>query len=413
MNKNIIDRNIICVAAFLRSIGIGMIAVLLAIYLMKVGLTKTQIGMVVGAGLLGAAVGTLFVTFFGDLLGRKKVLVAYALLSAVGAFSVCFFMDFYSILAASFLGMINARGKDRGAALVMESSILPSLVGEKERTKTFAWYYVFLDTGLAVGGLVAALPTFLSSYFMISEMSAFQISFAVYAAFMLLSTALYFCLSDKAELGVNERHVKLTEEGRKMAAKLSALFAVEGLAGGFLTSTLVAYYFYERFGVSVEALGVLFFVTHCLNAMSHLVSAWVAKKCGLVNTMVFSHMFANVILIGIAFAPSFPIAAAIYLLRETFSKMEGPTKRSYIMAVAKPEDRTKINGITQIVRMVGWAVAPAFAGFVMQEVSLASPLLIGAGMKLFYDSMLYVAFHKKKPPEEIELEREPQVLSAV
>lgn len=400
MKRNVIDQYLICGAAFLRSISIGMISVLLAIYLMKVGFTKPQIGMVVSAGLFGAAMGTLFVTFFGDKLGRKKVLVAYALMSALGAFSVCYFMDFYSVLAAAFLGMINARGKDRGAAIVMESSILPSLVDEKNRTKAFAWYYVFQDSGLAIGGIVAVLPSLLMSYLQISEIGALQLSFGAYAAFMLMSTAFYFCLSDTAELSIKGTQAKLSQEGKKLLTKLCGLFAIEGLAGGFLTSTLVAYYFYERFGVSVEALGILFFVAHCLNATSHLVSAWIAERVGLVNTMVFSHMTANIILLGIAVAPTFPIAVAIYLMRETLSKMEGPTKRSYIMAVVKPEERTKINGITQMVRVMGWAVAPAFAGFIMQEISLSFPLLIGAGMKLTYDAMLYVAFHNKKPPEE-------------
>lgn len=402
MNKDFKDKCLIYAAAFLRSIGIGMISVLLAIYLMKIGLTKPQIGMVVGAGLFGAAMGTLFVTFFGDMLGRKKVLMAYAAFSAIGALFVCVSMNFYAILLAAFFGMMNARGKDRGAALVMESSILPSLDTDQNRTKSFVWLYVFQDVGLGLGGLIAGIPTLLSIYMGVPELLAFQLSFGVYAAFMLTSAALYFLLSNKAELSIQDCRTKLSTEGKKMAIKLSSFFLIEGIAGGFLTSALLAFYFYERFGVSLEALGIVFFIAHCLNAASHFVSAWIAKKIGLVNTMVFSHSIANIIFLAIALAPTFPIAVAIYFLRETLAKMEGPTKRSYIMAVVKPEERTKINGITQMIRMLGWAVAPTFAGLVMQEVSLASPLLIGGGLKLTYDMLLYASFRNKKPPEELE-----------
>lgn len=405
MNKYVTDKHLIYITAFLRSIGIGMIAVILAIYLMKEGLTKTQIGLVVSMGLIGAAVGTLIVTFFGDLIGRRKVLILYSIFSAAGALAVCLSTSFYAILAAAFFGMMNARGKDRGPALVIESSIIPSTESDQKRTLAFAWYYMVQDIGLALGGLAASLPTLLSAYGHLTESSSFQLTFGAYAVCMLLAATVYSILSKNSELSKKTPPFKLSPEGKKMATRLSAMFAIDGLAGGFLTSSLVAFYFYERFNVSIEQLGLLFFAAHCLNALSHLGSAWLAKKAGLVNTMVFTHSFAHLLLIAVAFAPTFPLAVCFYLLRETFSKMEGPTKRSYITAMVLPEERTKINGISQMVRTMGWAVAPAFAGFVMQEISIGTPLLIGAGMKLAYDMSLYIAFHNSKPPEELEQQR--------
>lgn len=403
MNKPFVDRALIFCAAFLRALSIGMIAVLLAIFLMKVGFTKIQVGVVVSVGLIGAACGNLFVTFLGDCLGRRKILILYAILSAVGAIAVCITTNFYTILVAAFLGMVNARGKDRGMALVIESAILPSLEENKERTKAYAWYSFVQDVGLALGGVMAGIPTLLSKYWLVPEILAFQITFGIYAAIMLLSAVLYCFLSKRAEVPIEKVRFSFTPQGKKVVTKLAALFTLDSLAGGFLTSTLLAYYFYERFGVSVEALGALFFAARCLNAVSYFAAVWLSKRIGLINAMVFTHSPSHLFLIAIAFAPTFPIAVCFYLIREMLVEMDVPTRQSYVMAVVQPEDRTKAAGITQMVRMMGWAAAPAFAGYIMQELSLASPLFIGAGIKLTYDTLVFLSFRKVKPPEEPEV----------
>lgn len=410
MNNNK-DKKLIYIAAFLRSISIGMIAVLLAIYLMKVGLTKTEIGLVISCGLMGASAGTLFTTFFGDIIGRKNLLILYCLFSAIAAVFVGIFTSFYIILITAFFGMINARGKDRGPALVVETAILPSLENNQNRTKAFAWYYIYQDIGLAIGGLAAGLPTLLSNYLQIPVILSFQIAFGLYAIVMFASACCYYFLSESTELTPKESkfsfkkmNFKFSDAGKKMAMKWSVCFALDGLAGGFLTKSLLAFYFYERFDVGIEKLGLLFFTIHCLNGISHLGSAWIAKRAGLVNTMVFTHTISHAFLLAIAFAPTFPIAVACYILRECWAKMEGPTKRSYMMSVTNEDERTKLSGITQMIRTLGWAIAPAFAGFIMDKWSLASPLIIGVGMKTTYDMLLYFSFRKIKPPEEKQIE---------
>jgi MFS family permease len=400
MNKTLIDRVLIYGSSFLRSLSIGMIAVLLAIYLMKVGFSKTEIGVVVSAGLIGSGLGNLFVTCFGDRLGRRKMLCAYALLSATGAIAVAIAPSFYSILAAAFFGMFNARGKDRGAAMVLESAILPSLEDSKNRTKAYAWYSLIQDVGLALGGIAAGLPTLFARIWEVPEVLAFKFSFGVYALLMLTSALFYCFLSAKTELPVKAAKTKLSPGGKKVIMKLASLFALDSLAGGFLTSALIAYFFYERFNVSVEAIGLLFFFGRCLNAVSYFGSVWLSKRIGLIRAMVFTHSPSHLCLIAIAFAPTFPLAVLFFLARESLVEMDVPTRNSYVMAVVKPEERTKAAGITSMVRMLGWATAPAFAGYLMQEMSLAWPLFIGAGIKLSYDFLLFLSFRKIKPPEE-------------
>ena len=183
--------------------------------------------------------------------------------------------------------------------------------------------------------------------------------------------------------------------------KISALFAVDSLAGGFLTTALLSYFFFERFGSTEAVIGGLFFGARLMNAASHLGAAWLARRFGLVNTMVFTHIPSSLLLVTVAFAPTFAIAAALFLLREGLVEMDVPTRQSYVLAVVHPSERTFASGITNLVRLGAWAVAPAVAGTLMNGDSMYLPLVIGAGMKFAYDLLLWRAFRGIRPPEEI------------
>jgi len=187
---------------------------------------------------------------------------------------------------------------------------------------------------------------------------------------------------------------------RGVLLKLCALFSIDAIGGGFLTTALLAYFFYERFGVGVESIGLLFFVARIANALSHFAAAWLARRIGLVNTMVFTHIPSSLLLLTVPFMPTYPIAAGLFLLRESLVEMDVPTRQSYVMAVVAPAERTFASGVTHLVRMAGWAVAPAFAGLLMTGTSLAAPLVVGAALKIAYDLLLWRAFRNLKPPEE-------------
>ena len=178
------------------------------------------------------------------------------------------------------------------------------------------------------------------------------------------------------------------------------VFALDGLGGGFLTTALVSYFFFERFGTSEATIAALFFCARLMNAASHLGAAWLARRIGLVNTMVWTHMPSSILLVTVAFAPSLPVAAVLFLLREGLVEMDVPTRQSYVLAVVRPEERTLASGITNLVRLAAWAVAPAFAGLLMTGGRLYLPLVIGAAMKITYDIFLWRAFRSIRPPEE-------------
>ena len=395
------DRHLIYVATFARAVATGLIGVLLGVYLAELGLDAGTIGVIVSVGLAGAAAGTFLVTFLGDRLGHRRVLLGVTILSAAGGVALAVSSHPLILGAAALIGMVNGMGRDRGAALVVEQAVLPATVGDAERTMAFARYNVLQDIGHALGGLAAGMPALLQESGILAGPPAFRWSVAGYAALSLVPAAAYLRLSSAVETPGISRLSRLSPESKRNLWKLSSLFAVDSLAGGFLTTALLSFFFYQRFGVSLAAIGSIFFAARLANALSHLVAAWLARRIGLVNTMVFTHIPSSLLLVSVAYAPNFPVAAVLFLLREGLVEMDVPTRQSYVMAVVRPEERTVASGVTHLVRMGAWAVAPAFAGVMMESVSLMLPLLIGAGMKIGYDLLLWRAFRHVKPPEEI------------
>ncbi len=394
------DRPILYAAAFLRALATGLMGVLLGIYLDKLAFTPADIGLVIGSGLTGAALSTLIVTLLGDRLGRRRSLLVIGVASAAGGFALMITSGLAAVCAVAFIGMVNGMGRDRGASLVLEQAILPGTVTPERRTRAFAWYNVLQDMGHALGGALAAMPVLLREAAGAGVLASFHATVAVYAGVLLLSAMLYSRLSSAVEAHESSATEKLAPHSRRVLWKISSLFALDSLAGGFLGTALLAYFFYQRFAVDEATIAVLFFCARTANAASHFGAAWLAARIGLVNTMVFTHVPSSILLMTVPFAPSFAVAALLFLLREGLVEMDVPTRQSYVMAVVRPEERTFASGITHLVRMGGWATAPFFAGFLMQGLALATPLLVGAGMKIVYDVALYKAFRHLKPPEE-------------
>ena len=394
------DRRLVLAAAFVRALATGMIGVLVGVYLAKLGLEPAAIGLVVGAGLAGAALATLVVTLLGDRAGRRRSLLALAVVGAAGGLGLALAATPLVIGLVAFVGMVNGMGRDRGAALVLEQAILPATVADAERTRSFAWYNVLQDAGHALGGLLAGLPVVLRWGFALGEEASLRGAVGVYVLLVLAGGALYLGLSPGVEEHRSAPRARLTPASRRVLRRITALFALDSLGGGFLTTALVSLFFYERFGVDEAALAPLFFLSRAANALSHVAAAWLAARIGLVNTMVFTHIPSSLLLVTVAVAPSFPIAAALFLLREGLVEMDVPTRQSYVMALVRPEERTVASGVTNLVRTGAWAVAPTFAGLFMQGLALGTPLVLGAGMKIAYDVLLWRAFRRIRPPEE-------------
>lgn len=397
------DRRLLYANAFMRALATGLIGVLLGLYLAQRDFPAGAVGLVIGAGLSGAALSALVVTYLGDRLGRRRTLVVLSLLSAAGGFGLIVSDHILTVCAVAFAGMVNGMGRDRGASLVLDHAILPSTADPRDRTKAYAWYNVLQDIGHALGAVAAGLPVLLVVAFGVPEPLGYTVAIGLYALLMLFTAVVYLSLSPAVEVNGGApapAAVAVSPESRRMVRRISGLFLIDSLAGGFLGTALLSYFFFERFGAGAGAIAALFFFARAANAVSHFGAAWLAARIGLVNTMVFTHIPSSLMLVAVALVPEFWMAAVLFIMRELLVEMDVPTRQSYVMAVVRPEERTWASGATTLVRMGGWAVAPFAAGFLMQGVALAVPLLIGAGMKIGYDLLLYRAFRHLKPPEE-------------
>ena len=403
------DRFLIYGAALLRSLGIGLLGVLLGIVLFRAGATSLRIGLVIATGIEGGAAATTVVSFYGDVIGRRGTAMVLSLLAALGGIGLALTTRFSVLLAIAFVGMVNGTGTDRGAVFALEQAVLPGLVSDKNRTWVLSWYHVILNSGSAVGALAAGLPFLLQRWLALDRAASYAGIFVGYAMLNLLSGILYLFMSAQVEVAKPARRQALqsvSPRTKRIVLKLASLFSLDSLGGGFLTDALVAYWFFRRFGAPDHSLAILFFAIHLLNAGSHLGAAWLAKRFGLLNTMVFTHLPSSVFLIAAALAPSFHLAILFFLLREALADMDVPTRQSYVASIVRPEERTFASGITNLVRNVCWGIGSSLAGLFMQSIAVSVPLVAGGGLKIAYDVLLYRSFRQLRPPEEQKFKEE-------
>jgi MFS family permease len=401
--KSVRNLSIIYIAAWMRSFGIGLLGVVLGVFLYREGYSSTVIGLVIAAGLAGAATGTVFITFKADRLGRRRTLFVLSLLTALGSLPLIFHFGLPAMVLIAFLGMLNGMGSDRSPAFALEQATIPGLVSDEKRTWALAWYSVVLDASGALGALAAGIPIAAQKWWSMDLARSYRYLFIGYAAISVLTALLYLLLSEDVEIrkeGTLGTRVAVSPETKSTIKRISALFAIDAFGGGFLTDALVSYWFFRRFGIAESQLALLFFTVHVLNALSHLGAAWLARRIGLIKTMVFTHLPSSMFLIAAAFMPSPRWAIVLFLLRESLVEMDVPTRQSYVAAVVQPEERTFAAGVTNLVRNGASAAASAVAGVFMQQVAFAAPLLLGGGLKIIYDGLLWRAFRHLAPPEE-------------
>jgi MFS family permease len=336
---------------------------------------------------------------FGPRLSERALLVTLCALPVLGG-ALFLATDAFPIIAlAAFIGMFNVHGRDRGAIPIVEQALLPATTDDAGRTRVFAWYNVLLDAGYAAGGLLAALPNLFEASLGLSTLEAMRAALALFCVLYAAAAILYSRLPPRAAVPLGL--MQLSPESRPIVRKISLLFLLDAFGGGFIGSALFAYFFAERFGVSAAQVAVLFAAGRVLSAFSHLAAAWLAKRIGLVNTMVYTHVPSCLLLFTIVAADGFVLAAFLFLLREALTEMDVPTRQSYVMAVVRPQERLAAAGITSLVRSGGWAVAAMFAGVLMQSGGLGLPLVVAGGTKLTYDFLLWRELRRVKPPEEL------------
>ena len=398
------DAALVCAAGGLRAAAISLVGVLIVIHLASRGLSVGAIGLVIGTGIAASAAGTIITALRADRWGRRRTLVVLSLLSAAGYAALAFTAALPVLMLIAAAAMLNGLGRDRGPASALEQALLPATTTDERRTWTMAWYNAVVDSGHAVGALGAALPTVLAGALDMRAIDGRALTFALCAIVVGASAIPYVLLGphvERAEPASGFTNDAVDPRTRAVVRRIAGLFAIDSIGGGFLSSALVAYWFFERYGTTEVQLAYLFFAARILNVASHLAAAWIARRIGLVNTMVLTHLPSSVFMMLAPAAPTAGVAAAFFLAREALVEMDVPTRQSYVLAVVPPSARTYASGMTNVTRNAGWAVAPLIGGSVMQHLSLAAPLFIGGTLKIVYDIALYRSFRHLKAPEEV------------
>jgi len=401
------DGKLLLGARIVRTFSYGFLSVILAIYLKLIGFNDILIGVVLTATLVNSVFFNLFSSAYADRIGRRKILVLYAVLMIIS--SVIFFVtdNYVALIIAALVGTINVTGSEVGAFLSLEQALLPQTVsGIQKRNSIFAIYNTVGTFAMSAGVLVSGLPSILQQNYGFDQIGAIKSLFIIYAACALVVLAIYLVLSKNIEVkdGAAKSSLSIktiSTKSRGIIAKMSTLFAVDSFGGGFVIQSIVSFWFYTRFGADLSTLSYLFAIAGVLTALSFMASTKIASKIGLVNTMVFTHIPSNILLIILAFAPTFSIAISLYLARMSISQMDVPTRQSYLMGVVRENERIPAATITNTSRNIAQAVSPSLSGIIIQALSLSAPFVFGGVLKIVYDVGLFFSFRKIKPPEEL------------
>jgi len=394
------DARLIILARAQRAFADGFVSVLLAAYLSRIGFSGVRIGAITTATLLGTAAATLVAGAIADRFGRRRLLVLAAAVAAGTGFAFASTTAFVPIFFIALIGTLNPSFGDVSVFLPIEQAMLPETTDAARRTALFARYNLVAVLASASGALFAGVPTLLTHWFGWDLTSAMRAMFIVYGLLALVNLAAYRSLSPRIEAEREEARAPL-HRSRGIVLGLSALFALDAFAGGFIVQSMLALWMFERFGLSIDQAGLIFFIAGIFTAFSFLVAARVAERFGLINTMVFTHLPSNVLLILVALMPNVWLAVMMLLARQSLSQMDVPTRQSYVMAVVDPDERAAAASVTGVSRSLASSGSPVIAGAMLGASTFGWPLVIAGTLKSAYDLLLLRQFRSVKPAEEI------------
>ncbi len=395
-------------ARMARMFGYGFLAVVLALYLAALGLDEVRIGLLLTLTLVGDTAISLWMSTQADRYGRRRMLVLGALLVVGAGLAFIATRDFTILLVAATIGVISPSGYEVGPFLPIEQSALSQIVADERRTGIFAWYNLAGSFATAAGSLAGGGLAKLGQERGMTPLASYRVVLAGYAVIGLVLALLFRQLSPAVESPLPSKPPRPAPAARLglhrsggVVLRLAGLFAVDSFAGGFILQSILAYWLYVRFGTDEAMLGVIFFGANLLAGVSALAASVIASRIGLVNTMVFTHLPSNILLMFVPLMPTMPLTILVLLVRYSISQMDVPTRQSYTMAIVDPEERSAAAGITGTARTVGASLAPVFAGLLLSSPALMSgPFFVAGGLKIVYDLLLLAAFRHVKPPEE-------------
>lgn len=405
------NRNILLLFStrIIRLFAYGFMSVILVLLLSETGLKDWEIGLILSLTLAGDVFVSLWVTTQADRLGRRKMLVLGAGLMAVSGLVFALTSNPWFLTVAAILGIISPSGNEIGPFLSIEQAALSHIIPDHKRTSAFGWYNLAGSFATAIGALAGGWLARLLQHMSFTELESYRYIMLGYSVSGVMLLLIFLKLSDDIEIRRANPELKNPAVKTRMGlhrskgivARLSALFAVDAFAGGFVVQSFMAYWFHTKYGVDTGVLGSIFFGANILAGISSLLATNIAARIGLINTMVFTHIPSNILLCLVPLMPNLGLAIALLLLRYSISQMDVPTRQSYTMAVVAPDERTAASGITNIARSIGAAASPVLSGILMANpLFFSAPFFLAGGLKIIYDLCLYKMFLNVRPPEE-------------
>ena len=391
--------NRLLVAKGLRAFGDGFVSLLLPLYLLELGFSPLQVGIIATTTLFGSGLLTLIVGLHAYRFHYRTLLLAATVLMAATGFGFAALTGFWPLMLVALVGTLNPSSGDVSVFLPLEHAVMSRVVEAKARTATFARYSLVGSLVAAFGSLAAGLPNMLTDAGYFSPLGAMQAMFFLYALLGAAASLVYRGLP-KALGTETQQPTAPLGKSKKIVYTLAALFSLDAFGGGFVVQSMVALWLYQRFDMSLTATGVIFFWTGLLSALSFLAAVRIADRFGLVNTMVFTHIPANLCLVAIPFVASLDWVIVLLFIRSALSQMDVPTRSSYVMAIVTPEERPAAASFTSVPRSLASAASPFLAGWMLSLSSFGWPLIAAGALKILYDLLLLAMFRKVRPPEE-------------
>ncbi len=387
----------------IRLFAFGLVSVILVLYLAQVGFNDSQVGVLLSLTLAGDAAISLWITTRADRMGRRRMLIVGGILMIIAGVAFAFSGNFIILTLAAIIGTISPSGNEVGPFLSIEQAGLSQIIPDNQRTAVFAWYNLSGSVATALGALIGGGLAQLLQSTGVSALSSFRVILVMYALLGVLLVIIFNRITVVIE--TPQKPITTTsrlglEKSRGIVLQLSALFALDAFGGGLIVQSLVAYWFFTRFGVDTAVIGAIFFGANIFAGLSALAAARMAARFGLINTMVYTHVPSNILLMLVPLMPTLPLAIIVLLLRFSISQMDVPTRQSYVVAVVSPDERAAAAGVTGIARTVGAMFSPLITGSLLGAGLLSVPFFLAGGLKLIYDFSLYRSFKTIKPPEE-------------
>ena len=380
----------------------GSLPVVMVLYLSQIGLSDYQIGLLITLTLIGDAVISLWITTHADSISRKKMLLLGSFLMAVGGLAFLLTTNYLLLIFTATLAVISPTGKEIGPFLSIEQSALSQIVERSKLTKVIAWYNLAGSFATAIGALLAGLMSELVKEMGYTDAVAYKIIIAGYALVGLVLLILFCFLSQQIEPAKISKMQEVKKvfglhKSKNVVFKLSSLFALDSFAGGFIIQSMIAYWFYLKFGLSAGTIGSIFFGTNLVAGVSALFAAKLANRIGLLNTMVFTHLPSNILLILIPLMPNFPLAVGMLILRFSISQMDVPTRQALTMLLVSEDERSAASGISTLSRSIGASISPTFCGMLLANPLLINlPFFFAGGLKIVYDLWVFVSMKNEK-----------------